>query len=135
MKCYYNQSFSTRKNFYKSSQEYVLYIFNNCGYPSATMRAIKKDLTEAGVNHIISSTITKKSIKQLLTLSLNGIDDLCDVHKLPKGYQDMSMSELCEMLEANPTFLKRTIVSDGFDAFAGWSRNSKPLFMRRFSLL
>lgn len=132
----YNQSFQMQKGIYKSNQDYVLYVFNNTREDNPnSLSDFRRDVEEIGMKYRYERFMTKDSIKGLIRLSDNGLENICHISKLPSNYEDMSFNELCQYLEANPSLLKGLIVSDGYNVFHGWKHHAKSLFTSRFKQL
>ena len=87
----------------------------------SSCRKVKKWLKEQDIpfseHNFIARPLTEKDIKEMLTKSLNGTDDI--ISKRSKVFQEsdldfdsMKLSELIAFIIKNPTVIKRPIIVD-----------------------
>ncbi|WP_427814878.1 ArsC/Spx/MgsR family protein (plasmid) [Enterococcus sp. 22-H-5-01] len=65
--------------------------------------------TEIKLNKI---PITKRELKNLLSFSENGLDDLLSASGHKEGFDDLTLEEALDKVILNPRFLKKPIICD-----------------------
>ncbi|WP_066049614.1 Spx/MgsR family RNA polymerase-binding regulatory protein [Robertmurraya korlensis] len=100
-------------------------------YPSCTScRKTKKWLTSNAVEfeerHLFKSTPTSKELVEMLSLTTEGLDELLATRSqifksLNQDVNDLTLSQVINMLIEEPRLLKRPIVTDGKKLVVGYN--------------
>jgi Spx/MgsR family transcriptional regulator len=100
-------------------------------YPSCTScRKTKKWLTANAVayeeRHLFKETPTSEELKELLTLTTEGLDELLATRSrifksLNQDVNDLTLSQVINMVVEEPRLLKRPIVTDGKKLVVGYN--------------
>ncbi|RIW31070.1 Spx/MgsR family RNA polymerase-binding regulatory protein [Bacillus salacetis] len=99
-------------------------------YPSCTScRKAKKWLSansiEFAERHIFRETPSKEEIINLLSMTTNGLDEILATRSqkykaLNINIEELSLSEVVEMISKEPKLLRRPIVTDGSKLVVGY---------------
>ncbi|GGF08036.1 regulatory protein MgsR [Halobacillus andaensis] len=100
-------------------------------YPSCTScRRTKSWLTTQGVKfdeqHLFRETPTVDELKQILTLTTNGIDEILakrskEFKELNIEVEDLTVSEFLQLVNEKPKLLRRPILTDGEKLVIGYN--------------
>ncbi|USG67535.1 Spx/MgsR family RNA polymerase-binding regulatory protein [Brevibacillus ruminantium] len=103
-------------------------------YPSCTScRKAKAWLAENGVNyeerHLFKNPPTSEELLEIIKMTTNGLDEILSTRSqrfknLDVNIDDMSVSELLEMLSEEPQLLKRPILTDGENLIVGFNQSA-----------
>ncbi|WP_139489979.1 Spx/MgsR family RNA polymerase-binding regulatory protein [Brevibacillus dissolubilis] len=107
-------------------------------YPSCTScRKAKAWLTENGVTyrerHLFKNPPTKEELLDIVKMTQNGLDELLSTRSqkfkdLDVDINDMTVSELLEMLSDDPALLKRPILTNGEHLIVGYNSSAMKEF-------
>lgn len=106
----------------------------------SSCRKVKKWFDENGIPYvaksIFSSDFTKADIKEMISKSENGTDDIISTRSKiflenDINFDDMTISQLCEFILANPTVLKRPIIVDDHRLQVGYNEEEIRTFIPR----
>lgn len=112
-------------------------------YGSASCNSCRKAkawLDEQGLDfeerNIISNPLTKKELKEILTLTERGTEEIIATrskvyNKFTFDFNDLSLNELVTVIEENPSLLKRPIVMDGARLQVGYNEDEMHQFIPR----
>ncbi|BAU27471.1 regulatory protein spx [Aneurinibacillus soli] len=103
-------------------------------YPSCTScRKAKAFLKEKGIEyderHLFKNPPSATELLEIIKMSHNGMDDILSTRsrkfkELDKDIEDMTVSELLEMLSEEPRLLRRPILFDGEKLIVGYNRSA-----------
>ncbi|MDR2832851.1 MAG: transcriptional regulator Spx [Streptococcaceae bacterium] len=109
--------------------------------PSCTScRKARNWLTEHEIEfkerNVMSSPIKKEELKSILALSLEGTDDLISTRskvfqELNVDLDDLTISELCELIETYPNLLRRPMIIDTKRLQIGFNEDEIRAFLPR----
>lgn len=106
----------------------------------SSCRKAKAWLSEQGLSfeerNIISDPLTKRELKEILSLTENGTEDIIATrskvyNKFAFDFNDLSFNELVEVIEENPSLLKRPIVMDETKLQIGFNEDEIHQFVPR----
>ena len=106
----------------------------------SSCRKVKKWFDENKIPYvaksIFSRDFTKEDIKEMISKSENGTDDIISrrskiVMENNIDFDEMTISELCEFVLANPTVLKRPIIVDDHRLQVGYNEEEIRTFIPR----
>ncbi|MBM7701544.1 Spx/MgsR family RNA polymerase-binding regulatory protein [Metabacillus iocasae] len=110
-------------------------------YPSCTScRKTKKWLKMQDVNfterHLFRDTPTYEEMLQLLTMTTEGIDELLakrsqEYKNLNVDVDNMSLSEVVQLLTEQPRLLRRPILTDGKKLVVGYNESALKNLVKR----
>lgn len=100
-------------------------------YPSCTScRKAKSWLLENGISfeerHLFKNPPTAQELLDIIKMTTNGLDEILSTRSqkfkgLDRDINDMTVSELLEMLSDEPRLLKRPILTDGENLIIGYN--------------
>lgn len=103
-------------------------------YPSCTScRKAKAWLTENGVHyeerHLFKNPPTSEELLEIIKMTTNGLDEILSTRSqrfknLDVDIEEMSVSELLELLSEEPQLLKRPILTDGENLIVGFNQSA-----------
>jgi regulatory protein spx len=103
-------------------------------YPSCTScRKAKAFLKEKGVDyderHLFKNPPSVEELLEIIKMTNNGTDDILSTRsrkfkELDKDIEDMTVSELLEMVSEEPRLLRRPIIFDGENLIIGYNRTA-----------
>ena len=103
-------------------------------------RKAKAWLNEQGLafeeRNIISDPLTKNELKKILSLTENGTEDIIATrskvyNKFSFDFNDLSFNELMQVIEENPSLLKRPIMIDETKLQIGFNEDEIHQFIPR----
>ena len=106
----------------------------------SSCRKVKKWFDENKIPYvaksIFASDFSKEDIKEMISKSENGTDDIIStrskiVMENDINFDDMTISELCDFVLANPTVLKRPIIVDDHRLQVGYNEEEIRTFIPR----
>ncbi|CCF14716.1 regulatory protein spx [Brevibacillus laterosporus GI-9] len=107
-------------------------------YPSCTScRKAKAWLAENGVNyeerHLFKNPPSVRELLEIAKMTSSGLDELLSTRSqkfkdLDMDINDMTVSELLEMLSEDPALLKRPILTDGEHLIVGYNQSAMKEF-------
>ncbi|QQE75872.1 transcriptional regulator Spx [Brevibacillus composti] len=103
-------------------------------YPSCTScRKAKAWLAENGVHyeerHLFKNPPTSEELLEIIKMTTNGLDEILSTRSqrfknLDVDIEEMSVSELLELLSEEPQLLKRPILTDGENLIVGFNQSA-----------
>lgn len=103
-------------------------------YPSCTScRKAKAFLKEKGIEyeerHLFKNPPSVKELLDIVKMTHNGMDDILSTRsrtfkELDKDIEDMTVSEVLEMLSEEPRLLRRPIIFDGEKLIIGFNKSA-----------
>ncbi|AMA72556.1 MULTISPECIES: Spx/MgsR family RNA polymerase-binding regulatory protein [Aneurinibacillus] len=103
-------------------------------YPSCTScRKAKAFLKENGIpydeRHLFKNPPSVEELLEIIKMTNNGTDDILSTRsrkfkELDKNIEEMTVSELLEMVSEEPRLLRRPIIFDGENLIIGYNRNA-----------
>ncbi|MGD8190002.1 Spx/MgsR family RNA polymerase-binding regulatory protein [Brevibacillus ginsengisoli] len=103
-------------------------------YPSCTScRKAKAWLAENGVKyverHLFKNPPSAEELLEIIKMTTNGMDEILSTRSqkfknLDVEIEDMTVSELLEMLSEDPRLLKRPILTDGENVIIGFNQSA-----------
>jgi regulatory protein spx len=103
-------------------------------YPSCTScRKAKAFLKEKGIaydeRHLFKNPPSVEELLEIIKMTNNGTDDILSTRsrtfkELDKNIEDMTISELLEMISEEPRLLRRPIIFDGENLIVGYNRTA-----------
>ncbi|MRX72619.1 Spx/MgsR family RNA polymerase-binding regulatory protein [Bacillus lacus] len=113
-------------------------------YPSCTScRKTKHWLKGNGIpfeeRHLFNETPTRDELKRILELTTEGIDEILATRSrtfkaLNLNIDEMTLSEVLELLEREPRLLRRPIITDGMKLIVGYNPQELPKLMKKNTL-
>ncbi len=106
----------------------------------SSCRKVKKWFDENGIPYIAKSIFspdfTKEEIKEMISKSENGTDDIIStrskiVMENNIDFDEMTISELCDFILKNPSILKRPIIVDDRRLQVGYNEEEIRTFIPR----
>lgn len=91
------------------------------------------DFDEKNINH---NPLTKEEIKQILSLTENGTEDIISFRSqayrnLNRNLEELSMSELLDLFKTHPTLIRRPIIMDDRRLQIGYNEEEIRCFLPR----
>ncbi|WCK53104.1 Spx/MgsR family RNA polymerase-binding regulatory protein [Aneurinibacillus sp. Ricciae_BoGa-3] len=103
-------------------------------YPSCTScRKAKAFLKENGIDyeerHLFKNPPSVDELLDIVKMTHNGMDDILSTRsrkfkELDKDIEDMTVSELLEMISEEPRLLRRPIITDGEKLIIGYNHSA-----------
>lgn len=103
-------------------------------YPSCTScRKAKSFLKQNGIayeeRHLFREPPTKEELLEIIKMTTNGTEDILSTRsrtfkELDVEIEDLTVSQLLEMLHEEPRLLRRPILVDGEKLIIGYNRNA-----------
>jgi regulatory protein spx len=103
-------------------------------YPSCTScRKAKAWLSENGVNyqerHLFKNPPSPEELMEIIKMTTNGLDEILSTRSqkfkdLGFDINEMTVTELLELLSAEPRLLKRPILTDGENLIVGYNQSA-----------
>ncbi|MDR0921248.1 MAG: transcriptional regulator Spx [Lactobacillales bacterium] len=86
--------------------------------------------------NIFATPLNAEELRGLLQLTENGTEDLISTRskvfqKLDIDFDDLSMSELLELIQKHPSLLRRPMISDGKRLLIGFNEDEIRVFLPR----
>lgn len=112
-------------------------------YGSASCNSCRKAkawLEEQGLDfeerNIITDPLTKRELKEILAMTETGTEEIIATrskvyHKFSFDFNDLSLNKLVEIIEENPSLLKRPIVMDEMRMQIGYNEDEIHQFVPR----
>lgn len=108
----------------------TIYTVSHC----SSCRLAKKWLNNQGVEYkeisLLKEGIDLKSLIKVLSLTERGVEDI--ISKDCKGYEELSLNELLDIIIKNPHLLRRPIIFDEKRLQVGYNADDIRQFIPRF---
>ncbi|WP_270179260.1 Spx/MgsR family RNA polymerase-binding regulatory protein [Alkalihalobacillus sp. CinArs1] len=106
----------------------LFYTYPSCTSCRKTKAWLKENHVDFEERHLFKDTPTIDELKQIITMSTEGIEEILakrstSFKKLDMNIEDLTVTEMLELMHNEPKLLRRPIVTNGKKLIVGYNKS------------
>lgn len=112
----------------KLEEKLLFYTYPSCTSCRKTKAWLKENEVEFEERHLFKETPSIEELKEIITLSTEGIEEILarrssSFKKLNVDIEDLSLTEMLELMHNEPKLLRRPIMTNGKKLIVGYNKS------------
>ncbi|MGA9290339.1 MAG: Spx/MgsR family RNA polymerase-binding regulatory protein [Anaerobacillus sp.] len=109
-------------------EKLLFYTYPSCTSCRKTKAWLKENEVEFEERHLFKETPSIEELKEIITLSTEGIEEILarrssSFKKLNVDIEDLSLTEMLELMHNEPKLLRRPIMTNGKKLIVGYNKS------------